>query len=179
MASGGGVPYPICLMLARIDRNVAGRILLLTAFACLIAFHLLPVDDTPSADGTVERGWAVWPAISELCRNFNWLVHVSTLEPLFMMGLVALIGWLLIGVTSPFVVKSLIRSRTLWGISTLTSGYCLVICLIIFGRTMGDSYPGLPGIPPAILSMLASVLLNFLGLAVLARARPENSSLPG
>lgn len=92
------------------------------------------------------------------------------------MGLVAAVSWLLLALVSPFIVPLLIRSRALWSITTLIAGLSLVAWLIIIGSAAGSS--GLSNLPPAMLSMLASVLLNFLGLAVLARIKPLDPALP-
>ena len=166
-------------MSRRSDREVAARVLLFANFACLIGFHVLPVNDPSSVGAPVELGWGVWQSIWNLLSDLDWFMHAASVEPLFLMGFVALIGWFLIGVTAPFIVPFLIRSRVLWGISTLTSGSCLVVCLIILGKATADTFAGFSEMPPAILSMLASVLFNFLGLVVLTCVPQETPAPAG
>lgn len=163
-------------MSRRSDREIAARVLLLAAFVCLIGFHVMPVNDSPRYDGTIERGWVIWQALWEYRRDLGELFRAAAQEPLIGMGLVAAVSWLLLALVSPFIVPLLIRSRALWSITTLIAGLSLVAWLIIIGSAAGSS--GLSNLPPAMLSMLASVLLNFLGLAVLARIKPLDPALP-
>ncbi|MCW1914157.1 hypothetical protein OJ996_11255 [Luteolibacter sp. GHJ8] len=162
-------------MSRRSDREIAARVLLLAAFVCLIGFHVLPIDEVRS-DGSVERGWIIWQALWVYRRDLDALFHAAAQEPLVGMGLVAAVSWLLLALVSPFIVPLLLRSRPLWGICTMIAGLSLVAWLIIIGSAGAPS--NFSGIPPAMLSMLASVLLNFLGLAVLARIKPLDPVLP-
>lgn len=163
-------------MSRRSDREIAARVLLFAALAGLIGFHVLPVADGPRYDGTIERGWIIWQGLWDYRRDLGAIFQAAAQDPLVGMGLVAAFSWLLLALVSPFIVPLLIRSRALWSITTLIAGLSLVAWIIIIGSASGSS--GFSNLPPAMISMLASVLLNFLGLAVLARIKPVDPPLP-
>lgn len=150
--------------------------LLIAAFACLLGFHVLPVVNTPPPGAAPERGWMLWVALWE---NRRGLISVATQEPLWGMGVVATITWLFLATASPFIVPLLLRSSALWGVSSLISGFSFMVGLMILGKEMTSSSSSLTVVPPATISMLLSVLLNFLGLLVLTPSRRDLPGLPG
>jgi hypothetical protein len=53
-------------------------------------------------------------------------------EPLAVMASVAMVTWLVLCAASPFMIPLFLRSRILWGISTVMSALCLVPLAIVW-----------------------------------------------
>jgi len=135
---------------------------LLTALIALVAFHLMVfVDYRP--DGEVSYGWEVWPEIWNMMKapdfdDIQDLIATSAfLTSLFLIGI------------APFAIPLFRASRLAWWLAAIVSGMALVGLSGVLMVSYLDSSPASEKLGPGFFCLVASQILNFIGLLFIRR----------
>ena len=142
--------------------NLVALAVLLTALISLIAFHLMVFADRRPYDEAVH-GWQIWPEIWQFVTDLDFsdigdLIATSAFLTSFLLIVVA-----------PFAIPLFRASRLAWWLAAIVSGAALVgLSGVLVGDYLGTpSGAREPG--PGFFCLIASQILNFLGLLFVRR----------
>jgi hypothetical protein len=142
--------------------NLVALAVLLTALISFITFHgMVLVDRRPHDE--VTYGWQVWPEIWQFARDLDF----SDIADLIATS--AFLTSFLLIVIAPFAIPLFRASRLAWWLAAIVSGSALIgLTGVLLGNYLGTpSGEEKPG--PGFFCLIASQLLNFLGLLFVRR----------
>jgi hypothetical protein len=142
--------------------NLVALAILLTGLISLVAFHLVVfVDGRP--DDEVSYGWQVWPEIWKTLKapDFDDVLDLVATSAF-------LTNFLLI-VISPFAILLFRASRLAWWVAISISGIALVGLSGVLLVSYSDSPAGSQKPGAGFFCLIASQVLNFIGLLFIRR----------
>ncbi len=150
--------------------NLTARTLLGAALATFIAFHFLVFYDlSPFLDP--HRGWRLWEQVwaSFVSPNFD--------DPWELIALSSFLAASLLTVASPFAFSLLANSRWMWWLAVIASGMALtgLGSMLVTYYFDPDEFDRTG---PGLFCLLATLVLNFLGLLFIRRESPAISPPP-
>jgi hypothetical protein len=142
--------------------NLVALAVLLTALISLAVFHgTVFVDHGP--DDEVSYGWQVWPEIWRTVRapNFDDFMDLIATS--------AFLTSLLLIAIAPFAIPLFRASRLAWWLAAIVSGLALVGLSGVLLVSYSDPAAGSEKLGPGFFCLIASQVLNFLGLLFIRR----------
>lgn len=137
--------------------NLIALAILLTGLISLIAFHGMVFVDRRLGDEVVY-GWQVWPEIWGFILDPDF----SELGDLIMIS--AFLTSVLLIVIAPFAIPLFRASRLAWWLAAIVAGTALVGLTGVLLVDYADVPPEKEKLGPGFFCLIASQVLNFLGL---------------
>ena len=146
--------------------NLLALAFLIASLLLLGAFHALPMETGEDP----ERGWAIWVEVWGILLNPEQLSGDIS-------GAIAFVSFLtFVGLIAccPFLIGLLRRSRLLWWMATILSGIATIgFSALVLGDIAEGNNPDLRETWPGMVCLLASPVLNFIGLLFIRGERRE------
>lgn len=142
--------------------NLIALAVLLTGLILLIAFHPMVFVDR-RVDDKVVHGWQAWPEIWRFIADPDF----SDLGDLIMIS--AFLTSVLLIVVAPFAISLFRASRLTWWLAAIVAGAALVGLSGVLLVDYSDVAPEAEKLGPGFFCLIASQVLNFLGLMLIRR----------
>ncbi|RYD63337.1 MAG: hypothetical protein EOP83_12465 [Verrucomicrobiaceae bacterium] len=142
--------------------NLIALAVLLTGLILLIAFHPMVFVDRRLSDEVVH-GWQVWPEI------WQFIADPDLSDPGDLIMISAFLTSVLLIVVAPFAIPLFRASRVAWWLAAIVAGTALVGLSGVLLVDYSDVSPEAEKLGPGFFCLIASQVLNFLGLMFIRR----------